>query len=144
MGYCCDCTYWDESSQYCAKHGYSSNGSDSCGSFTDKGGGCYITTALCDVLGYADDCSIMTSLRQFRDKHMRGNEKYNSLLNEYDVVGPQIASAIAHDSDNHGLCLYLLKVFFNPIVEQLGKKNYSLAVEAYKKMVSFLKERYSL
>ncbi len=29
--------------------------------------GCYITTAVCHILGYEDDCTVLETLRGFRD-----------------------------------------------------------------------------
>ena len=57
----------------------------------NPGGGCYITTMICDVLGKEDTCEALEVLRSFRNDVLQKDEKYAPILYEYDVVGPKIA-----------------------------------------------------
>lgn len=66
---------------------------------TSSSSNCYITTIVCDKLGLEDDCSVLNTLREFRDNVMQQNFKYCKILFEYDVIGPKISEMIKNDTD---------------------------------------------
>ena len=145
MGYCVDCTYWKETTHYCTKHGYSSNGSESCSDFDPKSsGGCYITTALCDVLGFDDDCEVMEKLRMFRDGYLCKHNQYKDLLLEYDTVGRKIAYLISKDIDKTSLCSLLYTNYFRNIINKIDNGDSNEAIDIYSDMVKELRQRYNL
>ena len=55
---------------------------------------CYITTLVCNRLGKEDNCEELETLRKFRNDVLQEDEKYASILFEYDTVGPQIAKEL--------------------------------------------------
>lgn len=59
-----------------------------------SGGGCFITTAICDAEGKADDCDELQTLRKFRDEVMLPNPKLAPLVAEYYELAPRIVDAI--------------------------------------------------
>ena len=91
--YCAACTYMGESADYdgkyyCERKGERRYASDAkCYSFCEaysrstysrenmyensrqhqSGGGCYLTTAMCNILGYPDNNYYLETLRNFRD-----------------------------------------------------------------------------
>lgn len=58
------------------------------------GGGCFITTAVCDSFGKADDCYELTAFRNFRDKWLANQSDGKSLIAEYYAVAPKIVAKI--------------------------------------------------
>jgi hypothetical protein len=47
-----------------------------------KKSGCFITTAVCHILGQPDDCQILNTLRRFRDEKLLTNN-YAFLVDDY-------------------------------------------------------------
>ncbi len=75
-------------------------------------GGCYITTAVCESEGMADDCDILQTLRAFRDRYV-SREK----ISEYYAKAPAIVARIkSQPSAKRRLrsiyLLYILPAYF--------------------------------
>ena len=49
--------------------------------------GCYITTALCNILSMNDNDLFLTVLRVFRDKFLQKSDDGLKILMQYDVIG---------------------------------------------------------
>ena len=118
---------------FCDNH-YRSRGGSS--------GGCYITTIICDKLGFSDDCETLEVLRDFRGNVLQKDEKYAPLLYEYDVVGPKIAEEMEKEDTDFVEALY--QGFIVPIVEDIKSKNYSEAIHNYVTMTKCLEESYGI
>ena len=77
MGYVCsDCNLMDLYDRdkydraFCSYYKkYYPVGDNACSHISkrENSSACYLTTALCNILGYTDDCCIMNSLRSFRE-----------------------------------------------------------------------------
>ncbi len=106
--------------------------------------GCYITTIICNILGYDDNCELLTTLRNFRDKYLKLNINYLPLLIEYDYIGPIISQKIYNAKDNYSLSLNLLKNFLLPCFKLIKDKNYEEAIKEYINMVNYLKEIFNI
>lgn len=102
--------------------------------------GCYLTTIVCEILEYEDDCSILTSLREFRETTLKQNEEYHDLLCEYDIVGPVIAEAIRSSLKPKVLSQFLLTNYIEPTVKCIELDKTDLAVSIYTYMVEELKK----
>lgn len=74
------------------------------------GGGCYITTAVCETLGLGDDCTILQTLRKFRDDYCGGKPG----LKVYYATAPRIVSAINARSDARECYRQLLRRYILP------------------------------
>jgi hypothetical protein len=59
-----------------------------------SGGGCYITTAICEGMGKADDCEELTKLRAFRDSYMLTDPKRAKLVHAYYNLAPGIVECL--------------------------------------------------
>jgi len=101
---------------------------------------CYLTTIVCEILGYSDDCKTLNILRIFREEILKKDIKYHDLLCEYDIVGPIIAKSIRNCLKPEILANFLLINYINPTVECIENKKYELAVHIYKYMVEELKK----
>lgn len=160
---CCDCYHLDRNDTYkewfsdkiqykCKeKYCYKKLDDSACGSFKElrttgsyTPSGCYITTIVCDVLGYPDNCELLCVLRNFRDKILKKDPKYVPLLLEYDSIGPKICECITSERMNDRLCLGLLKYFLVPCVVLIKKQKYDEAIEVYKNLVMHLNDNYDL
>jgi hypothetical protein len=105
---------------------------------------CYLTTIVCEILGYPDDCDTLKTLRSFRDEYLKQNEEYIPLLLEYDIVGPKIAEAIRKSLKPDVFAHYLLSNYITPTVKCVKSKNYDLALLIYQYMVTELKGLFHL
>lgn len=75
------------------------------------GGFCFITTAICEREGLADDCEILTAFREFRDTFMQQTESDKETVREYYRIAPGILSKIRARKDG-GESLEMLRVHF--------------------------------
>lgn len=163
--YCGYCAWLDEKNKeryssldryYCDKRGgYHELTEKGCYSFMkdpEKGkkeggyqpSGCYITTIVCEILGYDDDCELLTILRNFRDTYLKNNIEYLPILLEYDAIGPIISDNIAKRRDAYRLCLNILSNFLIPCAKDIQNGQYATAIEIYKNMVLKLKEDFTI
>lgn len=118
-------------SKYCRDYNYSE-----CPIYKhQESSGCFITTVVCDILGTKDNDKTLETLRNFRDNVLQKNKKYYHLLKLYDNMGPKIADAILHDSDNRKLSTFLFNDIIKPISKQIEQKNYDRAINNYELMM---------
>lgn len=138
-GYCevYKCCYYPDDS--CSTYYRNKKGSSS--------SGCFITTIVCDILGMEDNCGILNVLRSFRDNVMQKDEKYKTVLYEYDSVGPIISKNLEEDfvdKEDKELPNAMLDYFILPTVDLVNNKKYDEAVIKYSKMVKSLKDYYCI
>lgn len=107
------------------------------------GGGCFITTIVCDMLGFDDKCNILETLRGFRNNVMQKNPEYKDVLYEYDAVGPEIAKAI-RDEEDFELINGMVDFYIIPTVNRIREKKYDDAVSIYKHMTKSLEAYYGI
>lgn len=110
--------------------------------YREDGGGCYLTTIICNILGYADNGEILSTLRAFRDNVMSNDSSYNNILSEYDNLGPKLANCIEADQFKLQIAQQIKEEYIVPVCQMLVQKNYNKAVERYKEMVLDLKRHY--
>lgn len=108
-------------------------------------GTCYITTIICDKLGYSDDCGVLNTLRSFRDNVMQKNCKYCGILFEYDVIGPKISEMIRNDKDsNPELWAQFYNFYLSATANFVHEEKYDEAISRYTEMISALKDYYGI
>lgn len=156
---CGDCIYLNLKDKkygneyYCPKTGkYRPINYSGCGDWkNDKGktnssayqrGGCYITTICCNILGYADDCEVLTCMRMLRENYLKPNKEMHPILQEYDIIGPMISERINKDDEKEKLAMELLKIFLIPCANDIKKGEYALATHTYINMFNLLKIKY--
>ena len=59
-----------------------------------KKSGCFVTTAVCQHRGLADDCYELETLRAFRDHHLLATAHGRDLVDHYYSVAPAIADRL--------------------------------------------------
>lgn len=150
---CGGCTYFDFqgdcSKGYCSWYRTYYYPGDSCSHQNPReiSSGCYITTIICDVLGYADDCSVLDTLRSFRDNVMQKDSKYSDLLLEYDTLGPDIAYFIKkeyEENNDREIWTQFYNFYLQPTANYVSDGKFDAAVNRYKEMVTALKEYFNL
>lgn len=111
----------------------------------EQSSSCYITTIICDKLGYSDDCGVLNTLRSFRDNVMQKNCKYCKTLFEYDVIGPKIAKMIKEDTtSDQELWISFYNFYLSSATNFILEGDHNAAVTRYSEMVNALKEYYGI
>lgn len=152
---CLDCAWldmndsnrWDSSEYWCSvRRYYVRPNSASCDKLKKKGstGGCYLTTAMCNILGFEDHCEVLDTLRAFRDDYMKNTDECKPLLEDYDNVGPVISKYLDEDTDRVQTSLVMLNSYIKPAIDFIDAKNYDAAIDVYKDMTLSLMEFYDL
>lgn len=104
---------------------------------------CFITTAIVHILGMADDCELLKTMRSLRSEHMQNNPEYRGLLVQYDVVGPIIADSLLRDERRMILAYAIL--YELQMVEKLAKLGMiKEAVDGYVAMTRSLMAMYGI
>lgn len=141
------CKWGDE--YYCEITGkYTSQNQRACQNFVkkpEKGykrAGCFITTMLCNMLGFEDDCEVLESLRTLREDYLKKSAQGIEILMRYDQVGPVISGYIYNENP-----IYLKVIYDNllvPCAQMVQAKNYEVATILYLSMIDMLEARYNL
>lgn len=97
---------------------------------------CYITTAVCTSMGYADDCEELTLLRQFRDGYMMSAKNGRKMVDEYYECAPGIVGAINTRADSDKIYRRLYDMYINPCVTMIKEGKLEECLEHYKLMIS--------
>lgn len=108
----------------------------------NPGGGCYITTIVCDILGYDDKSPVLETLRSFRTNIMQQDPKYAPILHEYDTVGPQIANCLRQEEP--GLVSMIFEKYIGPTAKLINDNKHNEAVNKYKEMTKSLEDYYGI
>ena len=144
-----ECVYAHEQECYrfCRAYGRPSSVSDSYARYSkDKtsGGRCYLTTIMCNILKMSDDNPFLNSMRSLRNDVMQKDEKYKSLLVEYDIVGPVIADNLSKDPLKYQIAANGFFKYIKPISNLIREKKYDEAIASYIEMTNSLKMFYNI
>lgn len=111
------------------------------------GSSCFITTVVCNILGYDDDCFALESLRSLRDNFMQPNEECKEDLYTYDTVGPQIAKILSDDykeTKDTSFANALYMAYILPASIEASQDKPENAITIYKQMTNMLKKEYNI
>lgn len=97
--------------------------------------GCFVTTAICDVLGKDDKCFELETLRKFRDEELLPDSELKKLVFEYYEISPRLVNKIMNHEDKHQFSQNLLNEHINIIIETINKGDKDLAIELYQNML---------
>lgn len=106
--------------------------------------GCYLTTAMCNILGYKDDNYYLQTLRTFRDETLKKNPKYIPLLLTYDFIGPQIAANLLIDPNRKIIAKSLFNGYITKTIDAINEEKIQEAVNFYIAMTYSLADRYNI
>lgn len=137
----------DNKKGFCTWYGSYYYPDDNCSHQSTSAPSCYITTMVCGILGFKDDCEPLNILRGFRNNYLQQDVVYQPLLMEYDVIGPMIAENIekqyceTHDRTPWEQCY---NKYLVPTIDCIRQNNYEKAISQYTKMVNVLKDYFGL
>lgn len=103
---------------------------------------CYITTIVCNVLGYSDKDFSLQILRNFRNNYLKNQESFIPILYEYDTVGPIISQYIKNEKNSKKIAMFLWDNYLLPTVEKIKQSKAEDAISKYIEMVQLLKKIY--
>lgn len=101
------------------------------------GGGCFITTAVCNSRGEPDDCPTLEKLRLFRDSYMQATQQRKDLVRLYYENAPKIVDRIDAREDSHRFYEYLYARFIVPACASIDFGNHTDAFNLYTQMIVF-------
>lgn len=136
-GYCTYyCKYYPKSDRACSRFEQRSDYVPS---------GCFLTTTICEMFGFEDNCFGLETMRNFRDTVLVNNPRYYELLTEYEVIGPVISENMHNDEHGLEVAEYYYENYIYDIVVNLStKKDYNDAVDKYVDMVNDMKRMYGV
>lgn len=112
----------------------------------DNGGytpsGCPFSVIVRDILGYADNCELLTLLRNFRENVLKKNVQYIPILLEYDQVGPLITESINLEENKYKFCLEFVQNFLSPFAIAFKTGDIENTLSIYQNMFSALKNKF--
>lgn len=99
---------------------------------------CYITTAVCDELGYEDDCEALTLLREFRDGYLASIKGGSEMIEQYYEEAPAMVCKINTTKDKGRIYRGLYEEYINPCVNMIKEDRLEDCLNHYKNMVQEL------
>ncbi|GEM_PF-4600410 len=105
-----------------------------------KDEGCFLTTAVCDLMGRPDSCFELNVLRSFRMNKLQHSNDGRKLLTEYDIAGPCLARFLYQSKYqlNSSLPLTIYWCYILPCVLLVKMGFNQLAIAHYKRLITFL------
>lgn len=103
---------------------------------------CYITTAVCESQGKADDCYELTLLRNYRDEYLLSTPEGEALVKEYYNIAPTIVNRIAHSETPGKIYEEIWQNYLLPCVNLIEEGKPEVCRKQYMAMVYELKGRY--
>ncbi len=98
------------------------------------GGGCFITTAICEADGLPDDCEALQTLRGFRDKILLQTAEGRALVSEYYRDAPAIVEAIKRQPDAEQIWKMLRETYLEDAVYSVQAGWNDMALSIYRRM----------
>ena len=102
---------------------------------SSAGGGCYITSAVCDTLGLPDDCHTLTVLSAFRDGFLSRSAVGRAFIAEYYATAPALVSRIFKRADKVEYLRSLYSRFILPALLSIEWGQSDNAFRIYRRMV---------
>ena len=105
---------------------------------------CFITSAVCKILGKPDDCPELTAFRVFRDTYMKEDEALKNEVNNYYEIAPEICAEIDAKGEATARIEYerIWHTYLSKAYDALNNNEFKKAYQIYKDMVSKLQEIY--
>ena len=103
---------------------------------------CFITTAVCDSFGKADDCYELTAFRNFRDNWIVNQSDGKNLIAEYYDVAPKIVEKINSLSNSAEIYKNIWRDYLSACLKFIEVGENSKCKRIYIDMVNTLKEKF--
>lgn len=108
-------------------------------------GFCYITTAICELEGKADDCYELTQFRHFRDNYLLKQPNGEQLIKTYYETAPQIIKAIdkiANHEQRKAIYMDIKQRYLSKCLTYIEQEEYEACKQLYIQMVHELQKKY--
>lgn len=103
---------------------------------------CYITTAVCESQGKADDCYELELLRGYRDRYLLSTREGAELVKEYYNIAPTIVTRINRLEQAAQVYEGIWQNYLSPCIRLIEDGRLDACQEQYMAMVYELKGRY--
>ena len=103
---------------------------------------CFITTAVCDSFGKADDCYELTAFRNFRDKWLALQADGKNLIAEYYEVAPKIVEKINSLANSAEIYKNIWRDYLSKCLKSIEVGDNLNCKKIYVEMVNTLKEKF--
>ena len=103
---------------------------------------CFITTAVCDSFGKADDCYELTAFRNFRDSWLINQSDGKKLIAEYYDVAPKIVEKINSLSNSAEIYKNIWRDYLSACLKSIEVGDNLNCKKIYVEMVNTLKEKF--
>jgi hypothetical protein len=103
---------------------------------------CYITTAVCESFGRADDCYELTLLRDYRDTYLAASPEGEAMIREYYDVAPSIVKHIGQQESPRAIYRSIWDEYLAPCITMIEQGQKEECAQLYREMVYDLKDRY--
>jgi len=145
--------YYNKNKSYrdieCSIHGYVGESRDYCRDHaaleedakSKKKGGCFVTTAICEILDKDDNCYELETLRKFRDQVLLRDENLKSIVSEYYEISPSIVHTLTSLHFKKEFSRYLLHNHVRKIVKEIESNNNIEAINSYMLMLKEIMEK---
>ncbi len=110
-----------------------------CGAVIWDKSGCFVTTAVCEILGKDDNCYELETLRNFRDNELLSDDNLKELVYKYYAMSPKLISIIEKQSNKKEFSQFIFSRHIELIVKQIDNNNFTEAISLYKKMIEIIK-----
>ena len=105
-------------------------------------GFCFITTAICEFEGKADDCEELTAFRAFRDEFLRSCPDGERLVQEYYDIAPALVMHMELSPHRDQIYRHLRDTYLRPCYEDLQHGRLHSCKDRYANMVRTLERKY--
>lgn len=102
------------------------------------GGGCYITTAICEEFGRSDDCYELTMFRSFRDNWLNAQPDGPALIRQYYKTAPAIVSRIDQQENRREIYRYLNDTYLSKCLTCIEAGDNETCKKLYTSMMEYL------
>ncbi len=111
--------------------------------------GCHIVTEVIKSLPYnpvinPQDHVVLKTYSDWRINTLEEDEKYSSLLQQYDYLGVEISRALKEDPLEPLMSVTLMRTYIVPITDMIRHGQDDVAVDKYCEMVMYLKNKYNI
>lgn len=103
---------------------------------------CYITTAVCESLGKADDCYELNVLRNYRDGYLSEQENGPEQIREYYDIAPTIVNRVNKEANSEQIYKGIYESYLAPCIQLIEENRLADCRVKYRQMVESLKDEY--
>jgi len=110
-------------------------------SSSSKSGGCFVTTAICEILNKGDHCYELETLRKFRDNVLLQDDNLKNIVFEYYRLSPTIVNILENIDSKKEFSRDLLNDYINKMIFEIQNNKTYEAIECYELMLKKIMEK---